>query len=492
MIPKAISMEIRHIIVLMIVFTIYVIVGGMVFMILERSEERSKRLEIEISLNSFKERISRLNDQNLTAENFNEIIKILLKARDDNLIDSDGNQHAYINWNFINSFFFAITVITTIGYGHLTPSTIIGKIFCIVYALFGIPITSLLIGGVADHFSRFYTKRIAKNCHRNRVYEHLFGQISARISLLNKALISLVPWLLVFLILPALIFSHLENWSFLDGFYFCFVTLSTIGFGDFVTGSSFNRIDLMELYKLTVIFWIIFGLAYLSMVLNFISDSLRKRRISKHVMQRINSLKFKMKRQQQLQQQNKAKISSWIDSRKSIYERQQSSPTILIIDRNNSLMEQSSFNPSLNQISEISDEFSSVTATSDSQPNFKNDHNQSLNFWKRIKSFWKIRSSSPISQSPLKLIPSTPVRQSKRLPLPTPPLRSSSSSSFSISDYQSTPSDRTQNNISHSKQVEGLDLSKSSKADAVDAKVSTKNSILLEVRSLPGSIDGDL
>ncbi|KPM11334.1 Acid-sensitive two pore domain K+ channel dTASK-6-like protein [Sarcoptes scabiei] len=121
-------MEIRHIIVLMIVFTIYVIVGGMVFMILERSEERSKRLEIEISLNSFKERISRLNDQNLTAENFNEIIKILLKARDDNLIDSDGNQHAYINWNFINSFFFAITVITTIGYGHLTPSTIIGMI----------------------------------------------------------------------------------------------------------------------------------------------------------------------------------------------------------------------------------------------------------------------------------------------------------------------------------------------------------------------------
>ncbi|XP_037078052.1 potassium channel subfamily K member 9-like [Pollicipes pollicipes] len=32
----------------------------------------------------------------------------------------------------------------------------------------------------------------------------------------------------------AALFSHYEHWSFLDGFYFTFITISTIGFGDLV------------------------------------------------------------------------------------------------------------------------------------------------------------------------------------------------------------------------------------------------------------------
>jgi hypothetical protein len=34
----------------------------------------------------------------------------------------------------------------------------------------------------------------------------------------------------------AAIFSFTENWSILDGAYFCFITFTTIGFGDFVPG----------------------------------------------------------------------------------------------------------------------------------------------------------------------------------------------------------------------------------------------------------------
>lgn len=41
---------------------------------------------------------------------------------------------------------------------------------------------------------------------------------------------------LVILIVPPMLFSHVEGWSFGQGFYFAFITLSTIGFGDYVVG----------------------------------------------------------------------------------------------------------------------------------------------------------------------------------------------------------------------------------------------------------------
>lgn len=40
----------------------------------------------------------------------------------------------------------------------------------------------------------------------------------------------------LFLIIPPLLFSLVEGWTFGEGFYFSFITLSTIGFGDYVVG----------------------------------------------------------------------------------------------------------------------------------------------------------------------------------------------------------------------------------------------------------------
>jgi potassium channel subfamily K member 18 len=40
----------------------------------------------------------------------------------------------------------------------------------------------------------------------------------------------------------AIIFGEWEGWHFLDGFYFCFITLSTIGFGDMVPGDAVDQV----------------------------------------------------------------------------------------------------------------------------------------------------------------------------------------------------------------------------------------------------------
>jgi hypothetical protein len=45
------------------------------------------------------------------------------------------------------------TQATLPGYGHLVPVTDIGKVFCIVYALFGIPLTIITIADLAKFVS---------------------------------------------------------------------------------------------------------------------------------------------------------------------------------------------------------------------------------------------------------------------------------------------------------------------------------------------------
>ncbi len=48
----------------------------------------------------------------------------------------------------------------------------------------------------------------------------------------------LIPGTIVLLCLPAVVFVYTEDWDYLDAFYFTFITLTTIGFGDLVAGES--------------------------------------------------------------------------------------------------------------------------------------------------------------------------------------------------------------------------------------------------------------
>ena len=41
----------------------------------------------------------------------------------------------------------------------------------------------------------------------------------------------------------AVLFGEWEGWDFLDGFYFCFITLSTIGFGDILPGDAVDQVQ---------------------------------------------------------------------------------------------------------------------------------------------------------------------------------------------------------------------------------------------------------
>ena len=55
-------------------------------------------------------------------------------------------------WSFYNSVFFAFTAITTIGYGRAAPQTQLGRGVLLAYSLFGIPINGIFIGAMGIFF----------------------------------------------------------------------------------------------------------------------------------------------------------------------------------------------------------------------------------------------------------------------------------------------------------------------------------------------------
>ena len=59
-----------------------------------------------------------------------------------------------------------------------------------------------------------------------------------QVRLIHLALMGSV-YLLLTILLPTLLFWLLEpGWSFLDGVYFVFISLTTIGLGDYIPGAS--------------------------------------------------------------------------------------------------------------------------------------------------------------------------------------------------------------------------------------------------------------
>ncbi len=53
--------------------------------------------------------------------------------------------HRVEGWSWIDSYYFTIITLTTIGYGDFAPQTVLGKIFTMLYVLIGLGIISSFI-----------------------------------------------------------------------------------------------------------------------------------------------------------------------------------------------------------------------------------------------------------------------------------------------------------------------------------------------------------
>ncbi|XP_075218728.1 potassium two pore domain channel subfamily K member galene isoform X2 [Lycorma delicatula] len=84
-------------------------------------------------------------------------------------------------------------------------------------------------------------------------------------------------WLCVFLVVSyiiggAFLFSGWEGWGFPDSAYFCFITLTTIGFGDFVPAKRVNKNQNAEVSIALCSLYLLFGIALLAMSFNLVQE----------------------------------------------------------------------------------------------------------------------------------------------------------------------------------------------------------------------------
>ncbi|XP_068854391.1 potassium channel subfamily K member 6-like [Aphelocoma coerulescens] len=155
-------------------------------------------------------------------------------------------------WDVASALLFIVTLLTTVGYGSVTPLSAAGKSFCAAYAALGVPATMFLLaatarrlGGPLARRPRGYLQARWGYGRRGAARAHLLGLVAAALVLL--------------VLLPAAAFYLVEpTWTYLDAVYFCVISLCTVGFGDLVPARQ-ARQPLRQLYQVAVAVYLLLG-----------------------------------------------------------------------------------------------------------------------------------------------------------------------------------------------------------------------------------------
>ncbi|XP_029965816.1 potassium channel subfamily K member 10a [Salarias fasciatus] len=273
-------MKLKTVLAVFVVVVAYLVAGGLVFRALEQPFEDNQKIAITAEKAAFLQKHPCVSQDELEA-----IIKHSVEAVNAGVNPVGDTSYNSSHWDLGSAFFFAGTVITTIGYGNIAPSTEGGKIFCILYAIFGIPLFGFLLAGVGDQLGTIFVKSIAKV---EKMFRNKHNQISQTKIRVASTLLFILAGCILFVTIPAVIFKYIEGWTALESTYFVVITLTTVGIGDYVAGGN-RRIEYRKWYRPLVWFWILGGLAYFAAVLNMIGDWLRV--LSKKTKEEVGEIK---------------------------------------------------------------------------------------------------------------------------------------------------------------------------------------------------------
>lgn len=215
---NTIKFEPKSLLIKIVICILVLLVGAAVFMELERTkgDQTSEKSE------ATKRKESLAEKYNISETDLKQLETAIGRE-----VAEKEDREGPSRWTYSNSVFFAFTIMTTIGYGHMSPQTWQGQLFCIFYSLIAIPVAGIMLLSVGNHVSlaiRVFIRFLERTC--------LSSVKSGRAEL--KSFLVTFLLMVLMIIFGAILTSHTDGWTFIEGCYFTFISVSTIGFGDYV------------------------------------------------------------------------------------------------------------------------------------------------------------------------------------------------------------------------------------------------------------------
>nr|XP_032815427.1 uncharacterized protein LOC116945228 [Petromyzon marinus] len=226
---------------------VYLLVGATIFDALESKNEEVERERLQKRENLLR------GKYNVSSDDWRELERVVMLSEP---------HRAGVQWKFAGSFYFSITVITTIGYGHSAPGTTGGKVFCMFYALLGIPLTLVMFQTLGERMNTFVKHLLER-------LKCCLGLRETEVSTQNMVTVGLLSCAGT-LCIGAAAFSHFEGWTFFQAYYYCFITLTTIGLGDFVALQKNDSLQREPPYVAFSFMYILVGLTVIGAFLNLV------------------------------------------------------------------------------------------------------------------------------------------------------------------------------------------------------------------------------
>lgn len=130
------------------------------------------------------------------------------------------------------------------------------------YALAGIPLGLVMFQSIGERLNTFvaYLLKFGKRCLKMRNTEVSETNLICLVSILSTVVMTT----------GAAAFSKYERWDYFDAFYYCFITLTTIGFGDYVALQKESALQSKPEYVAFSLVFILFGLSVVSAAMNLL------------------------------------------------------------------------------------------------------------------------------------------------------------------------------------------------------------------------------
>uniref|UniRef100_A0ABM0MXI1 Potassium channel subfamily K member 5-like n=1 Tax=Saccoglossus kowalevskii TaxID=10224 RepID=A0ABM0MXI1_SACKO len=149
-------------------FLVYLLGGAYIFLVIESPHELQE-------LNRMQEMKTNITDH-MTGNTFSvpqnrttrrTVVKKFLDKYEQMLYENfqQGIKTNITRWNYMSACVFSLTVITTIGYGHLVPATSEGRLVCVFYAFIGIPLVLIYLSSMGQMVAmppRAVSRRLSK------------------------------------------------------------------------------------------------------------------------------------------------------------------------------------------------------------------------------------------------------------------------------------------------------------------------------------------